>query len=201
MIQPVVEGHGEVPAVPILLRKLAELMGIPFVRIGIPIRSKRSQLTQEEGLKRYIQMARSQPGCKAILVMFDADDDCPKENVPQWLQWAQEAAKPLPCSLVLPNKEYEGWFLACLGSLLAKRGINPVYAYDKDSESKRDAKGELEAHFGPEFHYLETADQPSLTARADWALVHERSRSFRKMVKEARLLFLADGLKPTSWPS
>ncbi len=201
MIQPIVEGHGEVPAVPVLLRKLGELMQIPHVAVGSPIRQKRSQLTREDGLKRAVQMARAQPGCKGILVMFDADDDCPKEVAPNFLKWAQEAAAPLPCSVVIPNREYEGWFLASLESLLEQRGIHPAEPYDKDSEAKRDAKGELEDRFGGGFRYFEKTDQPSFTALADWSLVHARSRSFRKMVKETRNLFRGSGLQPSAWPN
>ena len=52
MIQPIVEGHGEVPAVPVWVRKLAELMGIPFVPVGAPFRSNRSQLGHKDGLQR-----------------------------------------------------------------------------------------------------------------------------------------------------
>ena len=201
MIQPIVEGYGEVPAVPVLLRRLAELMDISFVKVGSPIRSKRTLLTQEEGLKNTVQMARSQPGCTGIIVLFDADDDCPKELAPKILKWAQEAANPLPCSVVLPKREYEGWFLACVESLLEARGIQPALPYDKDAEAKRDAKGELESRFGGEFRYYERTDQPAFSALADLALVHARSRSFRKLAKETRSLFIAAGLAPSSWPN
>jgi len=200
MIQPIVEGHGEVPSIPILLRRLANLMGIPSVKIGSPIRSTRSQLTQEAGLKRYVSMARLEPGCKAILIMFDADDICPKEAVPKILVWAQEAANPLPCAVVLPNREYEAWFLGCVESLLEARGIQPAIPYDKNCETKRDAKGELETRFGEGFRYFARTDQPAFTALANWALVYERCRSFRKMTKEARKLFVAEGHQPHAWP-
>ena len=64
MIQPIVEGHGEVPAVPVLLRKLAALMAVPFVQVGAPIRSKRSQLAREDGMRQAVAIARAQPGCR-----------------------------------------------------------------------------------------------------------------------------------------
>jgi len=200
MIQPIVEGHGEVPAVPVLVRKLAELMGIPFVPVGAPFRSKRSQLGQKDGLQRVIGRAREEPGCKALLVLFDADDDCPKEEAPRLLKWAQEAAAPLPVALVMANREYEGWLLGSLEVLLQKRGIKPAQAYEKDPEAKRDARGELESRFGRDFRYVEKEDQPALTALADWRLVHDRCRSFRKMAKETRRMFEACGLTPGTWP-
>ena len=64
MIQPIVEGYGEVPAVPLLVRRLGELMGIPYVPVGAPFRSKRSQLVQRDGLQRIIGRAkRKLPNC------------------------------------------------------------------------------------------------------------------------------------------
>lgn len=200
MIQPIVEGHGEVPAVPVLIRKLAELMGIPFVPVGAPFRSKRTQLAQKDGLQRVIGRARDEPGCAAILVLFDADDDCPKEEAPKLLKWAEEAAAPLPCAVVMANREYEAWLLGSLEVLLRKRGMRPAQPYEGDPETKRDAKGELESRFGRDFYYIEKEDQPAFTALADWALVHQRCRSFRKMSKETRKLFIACGLDPAPWP-
>ena len=200
MIQPIVEGHGDVPAVPILLRKLAELMGIPHIDIGYPIRAPRSKLMQQDGMTKYVQMARSQPGCKGILVVFDADDLCPKTDSVSLRQWADIAAQPLPCSLVLPNREYEGWFLACIDVLMEVRNVHPVRTFPNNSDDKRGAKEAIEEYMGTGFHYFEKTDQPSLTAQADWSLVHQRSRSFRKMVKEARNLFVQYGETPCQWP-
>jgi len=200
MIQPIVEGHGEVSAVPVLVRRLAELMEIPYVRVGAPFRSKRSQLIQKEGLQTVISRAREEPDCAAILILFDADDDCPKKEAPKLLQWAEEAAAPLPCALVMANREYEAWFLGSLEVLLLERGVKTAQSFEEDPETKRDAKGELESRFGRDFYYIEKEDQPAFTALTDWALVHQRCRSFRKMSKETRRLFVACGLNPAPWP-
>jgi hypothetical protein len=200
MIQPIVEGHGEVPAVPVLIRRIGALMGIPCAPVGVPIRSKRSLLAKEDGMHRAVRVARQQPGCKAILILFDADDDCPAEITPKLIHWAEAAAAPLPCAVVLANREYEAWFLGCLEGLLRDRHSESAVAYENDPEAKRDARGELEARFGREFYYVEKEDQPSLTALADLSLVHRRCRSFRKMVKETDRLLRACGLNPSQWP-
>ncbi|MBU6399159.1 MAG: DUF4276 family protein [Verrucomicrobia bacterium] len=200
MIQPIVEGHGEVPAVPLLVRKLAELMGIPFVTVGTPFRSKRSQLVQKDGLQRVIGRARSEPGCRGLLVLFDADDDCPKDQVPQLVKWAEAAAAPLPCAVVMAKREYEAWFLGNLEVLLQMRGVRQAAPYESDPEAKRDARGEVESRFGRDFHYVEKEDQPALTVLSDWAVVHQRCRSFRKMAKETSKLFRACGFAPQPWP-
>ena len=200
MIQPIVEGHGEVSAVPVLLRKLAELMRVPALAVGRPIRAPRSKLTQQEGMTKYVQMARSQEGCRGILVMFDADDLCPKTESEQVRQWAAVAATPIPCSLVLPNREYEGWFLACIEVLMQYRAIQPVQQFAGNPDDKRGAKEAVEDLMGEGFRYIERADQPSFTAQADWLLVHERSRSFRKMAKEVQRLLGLCGYAPIQWP-
>lgn len=61
-IQPIVEGHGEVAAVPVLLRRLraeAEAWGID---IGRPIRRNRSQLVKQSELEQSVRLALLQPG-------------------------------------------------------------------------------------------------------------------------------------------
>jgi hypothetical protein len=143
-------------------------------------------------------MARRQRGCEAILVLLDADDDCPKTAAPALAAWAQDAAAPLPCAIVFANREYESWLLASLDSLIAPPGEHRSAAPGGDPELRRDAKGELETAL--RINYSEREDQPRLTARADLRAAHYRCRSFRKMAKEARRLFDALGLRPSSWP-
>lgn len=46
-IQPIVEGHGDVEAVPVLLRRLADDAQAWEVRVGRSIRRNRSQLVEE----------------------------------------------------------------------------------------------------------------------------------------------------------
>lgn len=200
MIQPIVEGHGEVSAVPILMRKLGELMGLPYVQVASPIRRPRSKLLQESGLQQAIELAKIQPGCRGILVLLDADDDCPKTLAPVLQATAISAAQPLACAVVLAKKEYEAWFLACVESLRERRGISATAVYEKAPEDVRGTKAALESLMESGGKYLETSDQAALTAVADWAMAHKRSRSFRKMVKEARRLFVSCGLEPQAWP-
>jgi hypothetical protein len=131
--------------------------------------------------------------------LLDADDDCPKTEAPKLLQWAAQEAAPLPCAVVMANREYEGWLLGCAEVLLRARGFPEAQPYPGEPETKRDARGALEALFGRDFHYVEREDQPALTALADWQLVHQRCRSFRKMVKETRRLLEDCGLAPAEW--
>lgn len=74
-IQPIVEGHGEVAALPVLLRRLRDETQDFSLDVNAPIRRRRSELVRESELRRSIQLARLQPDLVAILILFDSDDD------------------------------------------------------------------------------------------------------------------------------
>jgi hypothetical protein len=195
MIQPIVEGHGEVQAVPVLLRQLAALMAIAYVDIGRPIRRTRAELVARDRLAQAIELARLHPRCSAIFILFDADDDCPKTLAPQIQTWASELAREIPAAVVMANREYEAWFLHSLASLPRLRDASPCPG---DPERIRDAKGALGERM--RHGYSETADQARLTNATDWASVCKQSRSARKLIKEVRGLLAGSGLNPSPWP-
>ena len=117
LIQPIVEGHGEKEALPVLLRRLCNEASAWAVEIGSPIRRPRNKLASEHGVMQAVAIARRQPACEAILIAFDGDRDCPAELGPKVRGWAAAAAGDLPCEVVLPHREYEAWFLAAIESL------------------------------------------------------------------------------------
>ena len=82
IIQPIVEGYGEVAAFPVLLRRLVEEAQAWNVSIGRPIRRPRSQLVQKTGVEQAVRLALKEQDCGAILILFDGDDDCPAELGP-----------------------------------------------------------------------------------------------------------------------
>lgn len=179
MIQPIVEGHSEVQSVPVLLRRMAAVSSV-YIRVAIPFRFQRSQLTNEAPLRRAIDLARSH-GSSAILIVFDGDDDCPKSFGPQIQRLAERLAGPMPCAVVIANREFEAWFLASLESLRGARGISSSASFAGDPDLPRGAKEILEEHMaGRPYHT--TTDQPALTAAFDMRIAYRRSRSFRRMV-------------------
>jgi hypothetical protein len=100
-IQPIVEGHGEVEAVPILLRRPIPEAQAWRIDLGSPIRRTRHQLMHERELTRPVRIALEQPDCGAILILFDRDDDCPAELGPRLQRVASEAAGRTPCEVVM----------------------------------------------------------------------------------------------------
>lgn len=182
-VYPIVEGHGEVEAAPVLLRRLLAEANCRTVGVGRPIRRTQSQLRSKEGIHAGVRLALLQPECAAVVILFDGEDDCPKELAAQVRAWAREAAAGKPCDVVIAYREYETWFLAALESLRGQYGIPKNATAPANPESKRDAKGALEEFMPADRAYSETGDQPAMSAAFDMGLAHRRNRSFRKLVK------------------
>ena len=196
MIQPIVEGQGEEKAFPILLRRLLSELGCYLDVGGSPFRSKRTQIIREADFKRAIQIASLKPGACAILVLFDADDDCASTYVPSMRNWAQEVMPQMPCGIVMARREYEAWFLAAIESLRGQRRIHQEAIYLDDPEQIRAAKGALDQFMPQNMPYSETADQPALSALFDLGDAYRRASSFRKLVKELCRLIEELGQEP-----
>jgi hypothetical protein len=200
IIQPIVEGQGEVAAVPLLLRRLQVEAQCWGLGVGKPHRKRRSQLVKKDPLQSAVQVAALRDDCAGILVLFDADDDCPKELAPTLERWAREAAGGKPCVVVMANREYEAWFLASIEGLRGTSGILPDAASHPQPEMPRDAKGELERRMPRSASYSSTVDQAALTARLDLETTYRRCRSFRKLVGAYGALATAAGVAPPVWP-
>lgn len=199
-IQSIVEGDGEVRALPVLLRRMIGIANAYSIGISRPIRRSRTQLAREDGVREAVRLARLEPDCAAILIVFDGDDDCPKELAPRVESWGQSEAAPLPCHVVMANREYESWFLATIESLRGIRGIRHDAGSHPHPESRRGAAEELERRMTPNRSYSKTADQPALTAAFDMAEAHRRCRSFRRMVRVFGLLAMSLGVTMDQWP-
>jgi len=199
-IQPIVEGHSEVEAVPILIRRLLGAAGVHELGVNRPIRRHRSELAKEAPLRKSVRLALNQENCRAILILFDGDDECPREWGPKLQGWAQGEAGEIPCVLVMAWREYEAWFLAAIESLRGVRGISRTANSHDDPESPRDAKGQLERRMIPNRSYSETIDQAPLTARFDLAQAHKHCRSFRRFVRAFGRLAEGVGVALDPWP-
>lgn len=198
-LQPIVEGHGDVLAVPELLRRLVYEAGYPDMEVLKSIRAKRSELVREETLERYISLARMK-ATDAILIVFDADDDCPSELAANVLEMANRLAAPMPCQVVIPTREYEAWFLAAIESLKGTRGIAHDAVVEEEPEIHRDAKGLLEQKMNAGHFYVERTDQVALTAAFDMSSAYRSCRSFRHLVKAFGSLSGACGITLAAWP-
>lgn len=185
----VVEGHGEVRAVPVLLHRMLAKLGRSDVQIDDnPIRQSQAKLHHAESVKTATRLAMLRPDCAAVLFLFDGEDECPAELGQRVCAWAMEAAAgAVPCAAVIAYREFETWFLASLESLRGKCGIRDDAAAPVNPEGRRDAKKALKEFMLPRNRgYSETFDQPLISKIFDLELAYERSRSFRKLDKALR---------------
>lgn len=187
-IMPIVEGHGEVDAVPVLIRRIAAELGIMDLRVGRPIRCGRQRIVQEHKLTRVLELAARKvewPG--SILILLDAHSECPAELGPSLLRKAREQRRDLPIGVILAKQEYEAWFFAALSSLKDQGRIPGEAERPIDAEAIQGAKEHLRGLMG---RYAETVDQPALTALFDMTEARGRSPSFDKCWREVERLLL-----------
>ena len=184
-IVTIVEGHGEVQAVPILVRRIAAVLSPDAAPdVPKPIRVKRHRLLKPNELERAVELAARQSGPEGhILILLDADEDCPKELGPEILARAAAARSDRRIHVVLAKKEYEAWFLAAAVSLAGVRGLTPEIEPPSDPESIADAKRWLSDRMPAGHSYRETLDQPALSAVFDLEAARN-ARSFDKMWRE-----------------
>jgi hypothetical protein len=180
-IATIVEGHGDVTAVPVLLRRFAERHGVE-VMLPRPIRLSRGKLVKKDEFQRGIELAaRITVPEDHILVVFDADDDCAANLAAQLHDWAKEARSDRSIRIVLAVREFEAWFLAAAASLAGQRGFAGDAAPPAEPESIRDAKGWLSQRM--QTRYSETIDQPAFAATFDLVAAHT-CPSFEKLARE-----------------
>lgn len=183
-IVPIVEGFSEVESVPVLMRRLMYSWGKYHLEIAKAVRVKRYQVIKEGELERRVQMAMTRPNCKAVMVILDADDDCPKDIAMELLSRARLIAQDTPVSVVLPKSELESWFVGSIESLRGVRSISANACSPNDPETIRNAKAFLTDAM--QRHYIATIDQPAFTAKFDLDKALESCRSFKKFHDDLR---------------
>ena len=78
MIVPIVEGHGEVQAIRILIERIASTLEcVHYAEIGSPLRVGRDKLMRRaDEVERYVNLAATKGGSEGrILILLDADGD------------------------------------------------------------------------------------------------------------------------------
>jgi len=189
----VVEGHGEVAALPVLLRRIQQAVAPSLaLQIPRPVRAPKTKLIRAGGLENALQLAAMKcPRPCALLALLDADDDCPAVLGPQLLARAEATRPDIPTGVVLAKREFEGWVLAGLGPMAGKRGLPESLLPVTDPESIRDAKGVLTGLMPAGRAYSPTADQPAFAAGFSLEAARAESDSFDKCWREVTRLLAA----------
>ncbi|MYH30093.1 MAG: DUF4276 family protein [Acidobacteria bacterium] len=193
-IVAIVEGHGEEEAVPILLRRIAEAVA-PTADIEIlpPIRVERNRVVRPEELERVVELAARMVGTDgSILVLLDADDDCPAELGPGLLARARAARPDRAIRVVLAKAEYEAWFLAATVSIAGRHDIAEDAGPPDNPEGIRNAKGWLSGQMPVGRSYKPTRHQAALTDHFDLDAARRSAPSFDKLWRDVGALLATD---------
>jgi hypothetical protein len=185
-IASIVEGNGEVSALPVLLRRLSsKCHSTVFVNPLPPIRVRRDKfLNKDDEFRRQLLLAAAKSGEGGwVLIVLDADDDCPASLGRTIHDRAQQYIAHRNLSVVLANREFEAWFIAAAHSLRGVRGFSLLPDEAIQAELTRNAKGWMREHMRSGT-YSEVLDQPAFTAKIDLQQTFDNSRSFRKLCKE-----------------
>lgn len=189
----IVEGQGEIEAVPVLIRRIArEIDPGLAVQPHPPFRIPRTKLIKPGVLEHYVEVAARRAGHGgALLIILDSDDECPAALGPQLLSRAQSIRGDLAISVTLAHREFEAWFLAAAESLRGQRGFLAELVSPTDPEAKRDAKGWLSAQMEEGRSYSPTLDQPALAALLDIAAARQKAPSFDRFCREVTRLLVS----------
>ncbi|MBL8753127.1 MAG: hypothetical protein JNK15_07480 [Planctomycetes bacterium] len=173
----VVEGHGDVEAVPALAaRVLHHLEREGWIVHRVASRIPRGRIVGAgpaaqgrplaAGLELAVGFARA-ARADALLVVVDADDDCPASFGPEA---AQLVTQGIPASVVMAVREFETWLAMAVDASI------------RDERRRRDGKGVLRK-FMP--GYKPTVHQAALAKKVDVAgLLKRQPRSFVKFVRD-----------------
>ncbi len=206
VIVPIVEGHGEVRAVPTLIRRWLRHRNFHRhfdVHLAGPVRASGKGALKvahddddELGVEHYVEIAMlRQPD--AILVILDADNDDPKILGPQLLRRAREQVPAdFPICVVLARREYEAWFLAAFPCLRFRNDLEALgFALSRrslprgiDVEAIADCKAYVARLIGIR-KYEPTTHQQKLTEILPFTQpMCRRSPSFRILLAELESL-------------
>lgn len=184
---PIVEGHGEVRAVPALTYRWLNLRGLSgeFFVHDLAINAKgcgRLKAAHDpighRGIEHYVSQAlRARPD--AILAILDADDECLTRGArnhlgPELLARARAVAGDVPVGVVVANREFEAWFLADLGAV-------------EDPEERAGCKAAVGRLLGET--YEPTIHQPELARKLSFSeAARALSPSYDKLARELERL-------------
>ena len=191
-IASIVEGHGEAVALPLLLRRIAAQVATGrVVKTLHPFRVPRQNFLKPGEIERRVEFVANRSGADGrILILLDANSDCPKTLAAEITERARQARSDRAIQVVLAKMEYEAWFLAAAESVADHKGIKPDFVSPPDPEAVRDAKGWISKHMEPGRSYSPSTDQPALTAVFDMDVARKQAPSFDKLYRAVESLLV-----------
>lgn len=167
----VVEGAGDLKALPLILRRHLENVGEYRDILGKPVPLHgRSKATAPNGLEGYVATA-ARPACVGVLVVLDADDDC-IARLGQDLHRRANSIVNIPVLIALADRDFEDWIYASAETLEIGLTFDP----------SKPGKKMIPLGLAPA-SYTKPVHQPKLAARMDLDLAATRDRSFARLIQ------------------
>lgn len=213
LIAPVVEGHTEQQgALAVLLRRiwyehfqhpdhLTVRKAVRGDRGGL-VHQTRSTLPQkvEEAWRGLAVDLRHDPTARPlVLILIDAEDECPAELGPRLLAEARNGTPPaLPVRCVVANRMFENWIVAGCSTLAGVGGLpDPLPTPPQKPDELERLRGASwlddrlrEASRGKKAKkYDKKVDAPKLVGGMDLPGCRDKSPSFRKLLRELEAHF------------
>ena len=184
-IVPVVEGDGDAAALPELLGRI---LRDKYNRHDVSVAQGKTRVVKAKGrqnlerkLDRFLRYAQNKPECGAILILVDADVDCPVTYTEQLSQRCEQIGTRSPVQIVCACRSYESWFLASLETTRGRHGIPDTVTLSGNAEDIPNAKRWLSDQMPNGQAYKATTHQASLSRGIDLDLAQRNSRSFRRL--------------------
>lgn len=160
-IAPIVEGHGEVEALPKLLFRIARSQNAS-IRVNPPLRVKSgSFINDDDYFTKQVTLASAKAAQEngTVLILLDCEDSCPAELGPQLLQKANNVRSDVNMLVALAYREFESWFLSAAASLSGSFGLPDNIQPPLNIDRIRDAKGwlseRMDTNYDPLTHQTE----------------------------------------------
>jgi hypothetical protein len=191
ILYSIVEGHGEISAIPAISRRILHDIYGDYdweFESGHRIPKSRILSASHNDLERAAEFGarriRENPDRGKLIVVFDADDDCPVTLASR--VYNRICTLGVPVSVIVAEREFEAWFLESPETIRHHPNIRDDALRPENPELIRDAKGYFERHvLIEECKYSETIDQIKYSHALD--IVNTRSsKSFDKLVRELR---------------
>ena len=189
------EGDGDAVALPLLM---ARIIREKYNRNDIIVAQGKSKVVKSNGrqqlerkLERFIGHAQKKPECGAILILVDADTDCPVTLARQLSQRCAQISPICPIQIVCADRTFESWFIASLDTIKGWHGVSETAAFCGEVEKIANPKRWIGQQMPDGQAYKETTHQVSFSRLIDLDLVHRNSRSFRRLCHSLEQLLLA----------
>jgi hypothetical protein len=208
-VAPVVEGQTEQGCVERLLHRVwGELLQRPErLQVLEPFRGHRDALVHGNGmaltesvqkafLKLQAKLRRDAEARSLLLILLDAEGDCPAELAPRLLETARQARRDASIACVLAKRMLENWIVAGASSLAGVNGLpDPLQPPEAPEERSGSAWLIEQLHRRDRARkYTKTADAAVFVRAMNLHECRVKSPSFDKLCRELEaILSRAEG--------